>query len=484
MSFLHPQIMNTTASNSDRWPLLRVIFITVCLVMTTGCSTFYKPNNQAVTRIDNDSGYRLPKARGGNAGDTFVLMAFSGGGTRAAALSYGVLQELRDTIVDSRNHQRVRLLDEVDSISSVSGGSFTAAYFGLFGDKLFTDYERVFLKRSIQGALIQKLFDPTYWWRSLFTGFDRTEMAIEYYDNNIFEGKTFKDINLASGPYIEINATDLGGGNRFAFIQAYFDVICSDLQNFNIARAVTASSAVPIAFPPVVLKNHTGTCNPKDSLFVQYLNAINSDDPRIAELKTRIMSYQDAEKHPYIHLIDGGVSDNLGIRALTDRIEGMRSGASLSVMKRIPDKILIISVDAEVVPEHTIDESASKPSIAETIDAFSDAQFRLYGQETRALLDIKLKEMVEELKKAGHNPTVYTANVSFSSVQGNSLKTYLNQLPTTLELSDHDVDMLAQVGRELLRGNPEFRGFLRATNGQRVNVQASQPVTRLENSSQ
>ena len=446
----------------------RTLWVIGVLLMATGCSSFYKPHNQPVSRIDNDAGYRLPQVRSGNTGDTLVLMAFSGGGTRAAALSYGVLQELRDTIVDGRNHQRVRLLDEVDSISSVSGGSFTAAYFGLFGDQIFTDYERVFLKRSVQGALIQKLFDPSYWWRSLFTGFDRTEMAIEYYDTNIFEGKTFGDINLASGPYIEINATDLGGGNRFAFIQAYFDLICSNLMDFSVARAVTASSAVPIAFPPVVLKNHTGSCDPMQSSFIRYVDEVNAEDPRMAELKTRILSYQDAVKHPYIHLIDGGVSDNLGLRALTDRIEGMRSGLSFSMMSRLPEKILVISVDAEVIPEHTIDESAAKPSITETVDAFSDAQFRLYGQETRALLDIKLKEMVQELKKAGRNPTVYNANVSFASVQGKSLKSYLNSLPTTLELSDHDVDMLETVGRELLRGDPNFRAFLNRVNGQRL----------------
>ena len=65
-------------------------------------------------------------------------MTFSGGGTRSAALSYGVLEHLRDTPITIHNKKR-RLLDEVDLISSVSGGSFTSAYFGLFGDRVFKD---------------------------------------------------------------------------------------------------------------------------------------------------------------------------------------------------------------------------------------------------------------------------------------------------------------------------------------------------------
>ena len=442
--------------------LLLIVMITI-----QGCATVYKPQNKAITAIDNEGGYRILKTRQGDYGDHLVLLAFSGGGTRAAALSYGVLKELKNTRFTSRG-QSARLLDEVDSISSVSGGSFTAAYYGLFGDRLFSDYERVFLKQSIQGALIDNLFNPSYWWKSLYSGWDRTEMAIEYYDHHIFEGKTFADIRLKDGPYIEINATDLGGGNRFSFIQAYFDVICSDLGAFSVARAVTASSAVPIAFPPVVLKNHGGSCEPSKSEFMRYVASIKRDDSRMLELKQRINSYLDVKKHPYIHLVDGGVSDNLGLRALTDRIESVRSGISLLGKKPAPKSILVISVDAEVIPEHTLDESASKPSVTQTFEAFSNAQFRLYNDETRQVLKESLDDLKQYLAGQGQAPEVYQAVVSFSSVKGTSLKSYLNNLPTSLELSSHDVDMLSKVGGELLRNSKGYQEFLRANRSSRT----------------
>ncbi len=437
------------------------------LLLVQGCSTLYKPQNHPVKAVDSGAGYRQIHTRNGDPGGHLILLAFSGGGTRAAALSYGVLKELRDTRVNSRGRQ-IRLLDEVDSISSVSGGSFTAAYYGLFGDKLFSDYERVFLKQSIQGELIRSLFDPSYWWKSIFSGFDRTEMAIEYYDNHIFEGRTFADIRLDQGPYIEINATDLGGGSRFAFVQVYFDIICSDLGSFPIARAVTASSAVPIAFPPVVLKNYTGSCDPNQSAPVRYILSQTPKDTREQELQQRIKSYSDRQKHPYIHLVDGGVSDNLGLRALTDRIELIESGLSLVEIKKIPKNILVISVDAEVTPEHSLDESAAKPSVTQTLEAFSDAQFRLYNDETRSLLQKNLRDLQNHLKAQGQSTQIYNATISFSSVQVASLKSYLNNLPTSLELSDHDVDMLTQVGGQLLRNSPEYQDFLRENGGQRI----------------
>jgi NTE family protein len=80
-----------------------------------------------------------------------LLVSFSGGGTRASALAYGVLQELRDTQVGVGG-ERERLLDEIDVITSVSGGSFTSAYYGLYGDRIFEDFEERFLRRNVQSA--------------------------------------------------------------------------------------------------------------------------------------------------------------------------------------------------------------------------------------------------------------------------------------------------------------------------------------------
>jgi len=173
-----------------------------------------------------------------------MLLAFSGGGTRAAALAYGVLEAMRDTTVILDGEPQ-RLLDEIDAISSVSGGSFTAAYFGLHGDGIFTGFEKDFLRSDVSGELMHGLFDPGLW----FSTGGRTEMAVAYYEDKVFKGATFADLQRREGPLIVINATDLGRGVRFSFLQDYFDLLCSDLSSFRIARAVAASSAVPATIP-------------------------------------------------------------------------------------------------------------------------------------------------------------------------------------------------------------------------------------------
>ena len=433
-------------------------------MLCQGCASIYKPQNQPIAAIDNERGYRYTPDHAVDRGDHLVMLTFSGGGTRAAALSYGILQELRDTQIDSRG-RRVRLLDEVDSISGVSGGSFTAAYYGLFGDKIFKDYEDVFLRQSIQGTLIRKLFNPLYWWRALFSGFDRTEMAVEYYDSHIFHGRNFADIPLGKRPYIEINATDLGGGQRFSFTQAMFDLLCSNLDVFPVARAVTASSAVPVAFSPVVLENYSGQCDTSQSSMIRNISSKNELTQRQRDLRGRVQSYLNRAARPYIHLVDGGIADNLGLRALIDRLDAAGADLFIRNQTHIPKDVLIILVNAEVKPERSIELSADKPSVVDTIDAFSNAQIALYNQETRHLMAYKIRQTEAELRERGYDLSFHLVEVSFESLQEKGLKSFFNNLPTSLELTDTEVDILIDSGRRLLRKAPEYRAFLAANAG-------------------
>ena len=106
-----------------------------CALLLAACATF--PRNPPLAKYDPSAGYRFDLLeQGSNSDELFVILAFSGGGTRAAALSYGVLEALRDTKIQWHN-RKASLLDEVDVISSISGGSFPAAYYALYGSRTF-----------------------------------------------------------------------------------------------------------------------------------------------------------------------------------------------------------------------------------------------------------------------------------------------------------------------------------------------------------
>jgi NTE family protein len=195
--------------------------------------------------------------------ESVVILAFSGGGTRAAAFSYGVLEFLRRTEVLGPQGQRIRLLDQVDVITGVSGGSFTALAYGLYGDRLFSEYEQRFLKRDVQGEIVGRTLSPSNWGRLWFTPFGRSELASELYDEILFNGATFGDLNAGHGPLILASATDISTGARFVFTQTTFDILCSELNAVPLSRAAAASSAVPVVLSPVTINNYAGTCNQK-----------------------------------------------------------------------------------------------------------------------------------------------------------------------------------------------------------------------------
>ena len=112
-------------------PLIYSILMIILPLITSGCTSQSLIDN---TRLDEDSPEQafseqplLHTSDEQISDDIYLVLSFSGGGTRAAAFSYGILEALRDTNYDDTDPQN-NLLSEVDLISSVSGGSFTAAY--------------------------------------------------------------------------------------------------------------------------------------------------------------------------------------------------------------------------------------------------------------------------------------------------------------------------------------------------------------------
>jgi NTE family protein len=283
----------------------------------------------------------------------------------AAAFSYGVLEELRKTTV-AINGERRNLLKEADLISSISGGSFTAAYYGLRGDEIFQEegrFQRNFLYRDVQGELIGSLFNPYNWLRLASPTFGRIELATELYQELLFDNATFRDLERqARKPYLMINATDMTKGSGFTFVQPQFDPLCADLDTVLIARAVAASSNFPIAFTPLTLNSYPGSCNYTEPPWVE--NALNDLDvnPRRYYSARLLRTYQEKNRG-YIHLLDGGVADNIGLRGpLTSLTSGDVSPSILNKLnnKQIK-KLVVIVVDAKNETPNAADQSPSAP---------------------------------------------------------------------------------------------------------------------------
>src|SRR5262247_3905226 len=295
----------------------RALAAAVALVTLAGCAGPVNPRLAAY----GDGGYRYVNVRGdGREEELFVILAFSGGGTRAAAFSYGLLEALQAVAYPRAGGPARSLLEDVDVISSVSGGSFTAAHYALFGPSGFKQFEEDFLYRNIQGKLILKVLAPWNWFRLMRSDYSRIDMAAELYDDVVFHGATFGTLLERAPdrrPYVLLNATDMTVGARFEFTQDQFDLLCSDLSQVPVARGVAASSAFPVLLSPMTLHNYAGGAPCDDFRPPRWLtNGLESaDQPRRMALARNLLSYRTrAQDQPYVHLLDGGLSDNIGLR--------------------------------------------------------------------------------------------------------------------------------------------------------------------------
>lgn len=442
------------------------VLLGLLMLLPAGCAT-WRASNLPIQQVDLTRGYR-PKTvmEKHDIGEVVLVVSFSGGGTRAAALAYGVLEELRDTTIEVDGESR-RLLDEVDVISSVSGGSFASAYYGLYGDRIFEDFDERFLKRDVQGDLLLRMFNPKNLFRLMFPFFDRSSLAVDYYDENVFDGARFSDLETATGPMIEINSTDLSAGSRFTFIQPQFDLICSDLSTEKIARAVTASSAVPVVFPAITLENRAGSCGYTKPKWMEKALAKPQDEPRRYQVAAEASEYLDRKETPYIHLVDGGIADNLGIRGPLDQVIGgggiIRRFVDLGLSR--PKHLAFIVVDASTTPNRSFVSVPGAPSISALLGSITDTQLHRYNFETLALLDESMKRFGRELSTPDQPVSPHLVLVSESAIDDPDDLEFFDEVPTSLTLDGEDVDRLVVLARRLLRESPQFRELVTELKG-------------------
>ena len=450
--------------------LLRRLITAACAAIAcAGCTSYGVVQNEPIAQVVPGSGYSLQamaRKQVRLSGDLALVVAFSGGGTRAAALSYGVLLELRDTQVRIAG-KSMRLLDAVGVISSVSGGSFTAAYYGLYGDRVFQDFEQRFLRRDVEGALVRGLLDPARW----FSSRGRTEMAVDYYRESLFGDATFADLLQRDAPLLLINSSDLGQGVRFSFVQEYFNLLCSDLSSFSLARAVTASSAVPVIFDPVVVRNYDGCAK----ALPPWLLAAQRRQPSGPELQMLVdddASYAEKTGHRYAHFVDGGITDNLGLRALLETVEVV--GGAREFLQELnlppPRRIAVIAVNASADTRQGIDASLLQPTIEQTLNAVTNIQLHRYNTDTLQDTQQSLQRWSQQLSTPEGPVQPFFVRLSFHDVPDLPLRRFLNEIPTSLALSGEQVDTLIAAGRTLLRDNLQFRALVASLDGQLATV--------------
>jgi NTE family protein len=410
--------------------------------------------------------------------DIMVSLAFSGGGTRAAAFSFGVLAELDKIRVRDRG-RTVSLLDRVDFVSGVSGGSVTAAYFGLRKRDALNDFRERFLLRNAEESL-NTTVSVINVGRALGGGINDATHLPRWLDNNLFGGATFSAFRSDRRPRIWINASDIYNRTPFVFGKTAFDAMCSDLMSYRISEAVAASAAVPVVFAPIILETYPNSCQTRLPDWIARAMQNRDADPLLRDFAQAIASYHSGSVR-YVKLLDGGLVDNYGL-----------SGFSIALLSATRPyepltprhaarmrRVLFLIVDAGRGPSGNWTQRLEGPTGVELVMATADtatgASERASYTAFRSLMTDWVAKVrrwrcglsAAERQRLGLRPgwrcndlQVYVERVGFDQFDP-SRATLLNAIPTRFHLPQGSVDLLIEAGAEAVRVNRIVQTFRR-----------------------
>jgi NTE family protein len=452
----------------------RLMFWFISVLLSAGGCSLNAPMNEPLHSAAANAEYRLLDVnRSGGAESALVLVALSGGGKRSAAFAFGVLRGMADIPVRA-NRANSTLLDEIDMLAGVSGGSFPAAHFALYGRKSFDTFPEEFLYADIE-AYIWGTFVLPWNWDWIFNPLVGTNDRMTWvYDKLMFHGATYADLYRHGRPQVSINATDISFGTPFGFLPQTFDVICSDLASLPVARAVAASNGFPVLFGPITLRNYRGPDCPSLSPLPSRAWESAQKDLRRRALIENLYRYADARQTPWIHLMDGGISDNLALRVLLNDmllldINTDRFAAGLLPIRRI----LIITVDGQSAPNPNWPRQRMVSGLGQIISGVTSAQIGAYNIETLIAVESAVDDLVGQLRtlRCHQGPVIqgYACDdvagkiirVSLSDYPDPELRARLVAIRTGLTLPREQVDALVAAGETMIgRNAAEIAAFL------------------------
>lgn len=454
-------------------------FVAVLMALAGCVADDVGPINVLSTEVGHPSPTYIPDTA--DDGSTVVGLAFSGGGTRAAAFSYGVLRALDDIVIDERPERRT-LVDDIRMISGASGGAVAAAYFGYKGRDGYRDFRERFLTQNAEADLRVSI-SPVNLVRAYYGGVNDRSGFARWLNDHLFDGATFKALHRPNGPIVWINASDIYNRTPFLFTYDTFAALCSDLDKVRLADAVAASAAVPIVFAPIVVSATSPHCGYRRPQWLSLALEDRNASLRLKAYASALDSYQNADPLDYVKLLDGGLTDNIGVTGFT--LERSAAGTpygplSPSAAVRLTTLIFIVA-DAGSDSDVSWAKSLHGPRAAELLDAVTSTTLAASVRDEFDALTLAVSQWKGELVRyrcglpasavsayrgsaSGWNcrdVRLVVQHLSFADVDP-AVQAKLNEIPTRLRLPINQVDLAIEAGRKAIEVNPDIKAAVAA----------------------
>jgi NTE family protein len=260
--------------------------------------------------------------------------------------------------------------------------------------------------------------------------------------------------------------------------------MCSDLNAVRLSRAAAASSAVPVVLSTVTLDNHGGSCHIGLPGWMKTFTE-SDDPPRPAARVIRGLregeALADGTNRPFVHLVDGGISDNVGMRGVLDAlqlVEALHIVGQPTPLDQVK-RIVVFVVNSLSSPPTTWDRSEQGPGMVDVLLKSSGVPIDRYSYEAVELLkDISARwENLRQLRELAGCSTgkasplcaairvpeakIYAVDVSFAALKDPAERDFLNRQPTSFVLPAEAVDRLRAAAGTIIAESPDFQRLLK-----------------------
>jgi len=228
-------------------------------------------------------------------------------------------------------------------------------------------------------------------------------------------------------------------------------------------------------FSPITLQNHAGTC--ETSPIVWQVQKRNKNNRNITNQQKRyldalkVKNYRDDKNLKYLHLVDGGVADNLGIRSIIDIVsfhnDNMWNAMKTYGMQK-SKKMVFMTVNASSFINPNIGKIRRGPPTVSVIDTTTTIQSNKYNTETIDLLRGQFPKWKKQVQQ-GRCRELKTSDcdqIDFQLIEINledlndKETAELGIVPTALELPSDKIEQLKAAGKNLLIRSDGFQKLL------------------------
>jgi NTE family protein len=200
-----------------------------------------------------------------------------------------------------------------------------------------------------------------------------------------------------------------------------------------------------------------------------------------------LQRFADGADRPFLHLVDGGLSDNLGVRGAIEVLETLEALHLAGRPTPFDDvrRIVVVVVNSQSERHRDWSRRSKPPGPIDVVLQASAVPIHDYSSEAVELLK-NMQARWSLMRELRHSPSfqperdpalaarlgtpsidLHAVDVSFAALADAQERAYLNELPTSFALSPDAVDRLRRAARTLVHESAEFRRAL-ADAGARI----------------